>query len=200
MQEFVISLMDRFGYPGILFLITLENIFPPIPSEVILTLGGFMTTYTDMSILGVTLFSTFGSLLGAIILYSVGKLLRGDRLMYVVSGRLGRLLHFKAEDVSRSIEWFRKKGTKSVFFCRFIPIVRSLISIPAGMCEMNPTIFLLYTTVGSAVWNAVLITLGSIVGENWEEISTVLHRYSSMTRILLIALVALLLFRRLRKK
>lgn len=199
MQEFIISLMDRFGYPGILFLITVENLFPPIPSEVILTLGGFMTTYTSMTILGVTIFSTLGSLLGAIILYGVGKLLSSERLMYLASGPVGRILHFKPEDISRSVENFHKKGTKSVFYCRFIPILRSLISIPAGMCSMKPSLFLLYTTIGSLVWNAVLITLGSIVGENWTQITDLMSRYSGLTRVVLIGLLAFLLFRRVNR-
>lgn len=200
MQELIISLLNRFGYPGILFLITLENVFPPIPSEVILTLGGFMTTYTSMSIFGVVLFSTFGSLLGAIILYSVGKILNRDRLMRLVSGKIGRVLHFHPEDVARSVEHFQKKGDKTVFFCRFIPILRSLISIPAGISEMDPTRFLIYTTAGSIIWNAVLVTLGSIVGENWEQISTLFSRYSFITRCILSGAVILFLYKHCRKK
>lgn len=200
MQQFIISLMDRYGYIGILFLITLENVFPPIPSEVILTLGGFMTTYTSMSIFGVVLFSTFGSVLGAIILYYAGKLLNRERLMRLVSGRLGKILHFSAEDVCRSIDWFQEKGNKTVFFCRFVPILRSLISIPAGMSEMDPARFLVYTTVGSALWNVVLVTLGSIVGENWTMISGIFHEYSHITGIVLAVLALFMLYRYIRKK
>lgn len=200
MQEFIISLMDRFGYPGILFLITLENVFPPIPSEVILTLGGFMTTYTSMSILGVVLFSTFGSLLGAIILYCAGKLLNEERMIRLVSGKVGRILRFHPEDVCRSMEWFQKKGNKTVFICRFIPILRSLISIPAGMSKMEPTRFLIYTTAGSIIWNAVLVVLGSIVGENWTQISEIFGKYSFVTRLILLGTVALFFYKHYAKK
>lgn len=200
MQEFIISFMNRYGYSGIFFLITIENLFPPIPSEVILTMGGFMTTYTSMHIIGVIIFSTFGSLLGAIILYYAGKLLNRERLMKIVSGKAGKILRLNADDIGKSVDWFYYKGNKTVFFCRFVPILRSLISIPAGMSNMNPTKFLLYTTAGSIIWNAALVWLGSVVGESWEEINRVLGEYAHLTRYVLIALCLLFLFRRFRKK
>lgn len=200
MQELIISLMNRFGYPGILFLITIENLFPPIPSEVILTLGGFMTTYTSMTVFGVILFSTIGSLLGAIILYAVGSILNQERLITLSMGPVGRILHFDTADICRSIVRFREKGTKTVFFCRFIPILRSLISIPAGICKMEIKLFLLYTTLGSLIWNTVLVTLGSIVGENWISISELFHKYSNLTKIGLLILLAFFLYRHFRRK
>lgn len=200
MQEFIVSLMGKFGYPGIFFLITIENLFPPIPSEVILTMGGFLTTCTPMRISGVILFSTLGSLLGAIILYYIGKLLNKERLMRLVSGRTGRLLHLHAEDIENAAVWFEKKGGKAVFFCRLIPILRSLISIPAGMSEMNQIKFLLYTTAGSLLWNTVLVVLGSILGESWMLIAIVLKRYSAITKIALGISALSILFYFHRKK
>ena len=200
MQEFIVSLIGKFGYPGIFFLITIENLFPPIPSEVILTMGGFLTTCTSMSVSGVILFSTLGSLLGAIILYYIGKLLNKERLMRIVSGKTGRLLHLNAEDIENAAVWFENKGGKAVFFCRLVPILRSLISIPAGMSEMNQVKFLLYTTAGSLLWNTVLVVLGSLLGESWMFIAIVLKRYSTITKITLgiSALSAILYF--FRKK
>lgn len=200
MQDFIISLMDRFGYVGILLLITLENLFPPIPSEVILTLGGFMTTYTTMNVPGVILFSTLGSLLGAIILYFVGKILNQERLIALSMGPVGRILHFSTADICRSISRFREKGNATVFYCRFIPILRSLISIPAGICEMSQGRFLIYTTLGSLLWNTVLVTLGSIVGDNWQQISGIFDKYSAITKILLVLFLALFLIKHFRKK
>jgi len=200
MQDFIISLMDRFGYVGILLLITLENLFPPIPSEVILTLGGFMTTYTTMNVPGVILFSTLGSLLGAIILYYVGKILNQERLIALSMGPVGRILHFSTADICRSISRFREKGNATVFYCRFIPILRSLISIPAGICEMSQGRFLIYTTLGSLLWNTVLVTLGSIVGDNWQQISGIFDKYSAITKILLVLFLALFLIKHFRKK
>ena len=137
--------MNDFGYLGIMFLIAIENIFPPIPSEVILTFGGFMTTYSELTILGIIIFSTIGAVIGALVLYLVGRILKKERLMALASGKVGKALRFKKEDIEKADKWFTEKGTKAVFFCRCIPIVRSLISIPAGMNGMKIPTFLLYT-------------------------------------------------------
>ena len=133
MQEMVLSIMEQFGYFGVFFLIAVENIFPPIPSEVILLFGGFMTTFTKLSVVGVIIAATLGSLLGAIVLYFIGKILNKERLKRIVSGKIGKVLRLKESDIDKADHWFDTKGNKTVFFCRFIPIVRSLISIPAGM-------------------------------------------------------------------
>ena len=131
LQYWMISIMNHYGYLGIALLILIENLFPPIPSEVILTFGGFLTTYTNMNLIGVILFSTLGSVLGAVCAFiRFGSLVPVFKLEAIVEGRLGKLLHFKKEDVSHAVEWFDSKGNYTVFFCRFIPIVRSLISIP----------------------------------------------------------------------
>lgn len=191
MQEFIISLMGQFGYFGVFFLIALENIFPPIPSEVILLFGGFMTTYTSLHIALMIVAATLGSLLGAIVLYYIGKILNKERLKKIVSGKVGKVLRLKEKDIDMADHWFDTKGNKTVFFCRFIPIVRSLISIPAGMSEMPMAKFLLYTTVGSAIWNTVLIVIGNRVGENWESILGVFDQYSHIVLILLILIFIL---------
>ena len=140
MQSWMISIMDHYGYLGIALLILIENLFPPIPSEVILTFGGFLTTYTKMNLIGVILSSTIGSVLGAVVLYQIGSLVPVSKLEEIVNGRIGKLLHFKKEDVSHAVEWFDSKGNYTVFFCRFIPIVRSLISIPAGIAQIFKTL------------------------------------------------------------
>ena len=191
MQEFIINLMNQFGYIGIFLLIAIENIFPPIPSEVILSFGGYMTTYSNLNVPLVILSATLGSLLGAIVLYAIGKILNKERLMKIVSGKVGKILHLKKEDIESADKWFDTKGEKCVFFCRFIPIVRSLISIPAGMSEMNIPKFLIYTTIGSLIWNSVLVVVGSIVGENWENIVNIFDTYSTITLILLIIIFIL---------
>lgn len=191
MQEFIISLMGQFGYFGVFFLIALENVFPPIPSEVILLFGGFMTTYTSLNIALMVVAATLGSLLGAIVLYYIGKILNKERLKKIVSGKVGKVLRLKEKDIDMADHWFDTKGNKTVFFCRFIPIVRSLISIPAGMSEMPMAKFLLYTTVGSAIWNTVLVVIGNRVGENWESILGVFDQYSHIVLILLILIFIL---------
>lgn len=185
MQEIILSIMNQFGYLGIFLLIAIENIFPPIPSEVILLFGGFMTTYTKLNILGIIISSTLGSICGAIILYYIGKIFNKDRLKRLISGRLGSIVRLKNSDIDKADKWFDTKGQKAVFFCRFIPLIRSLISIPAGMSEMPILRFLVYTTLGSLIWNIVLIVLGSIVGSNWISILSILDTYSHIAVIVL---------------
>ncbi|MBO5167392.1 MAG: DedA family protein [Lachnospiraceae bacterium] len=185
MQSFIISLMNKYGYAGIFFLITIENLFPPIPSEVILTMGGFLTTCTTMSVPGVIAFSTLGSLLGAIILYYLGKCLKKERLLRLVNSKAGRFLRLKSSDIEHSVDRFAQRGNKAVFLCRLVPILRSLISIPAGICEMHQGKFLLYTTLGSLLWNTILVTLGHFLGESWHVVSDILSQYSLVTKIIL---------------
>ena len=186
MEEFILSMMNQFGYIGVFLLIAIENIFPPIPSEVILLFGGFMTTYSELNIVLMIIFATLGSLIGAIVLYYIGKILNKDRLKKIVSGKIGKILRLKNSDIDKADEWFDTKGNKTVFFCRFIPIVRSLISIPAGMSEMPLGKFFLYTTVGSLIWNTVLIIIGAIVGENWKSILNIFDTYSHIVLVLLV--------------
>lgn len=188
MENFMIDIMQQFGYLGVFLLIAIENIFPPIPSEVVLLFGGFMTTYTGLNIVAMVIAATLGSLFGAIVLYYIGKILNKERLKKIVSGKIGKVLRIKIEDIDKADEWFDTKGNKTVFFCRFIPIVRSLISIPAGMSEMPMGKFLIYTTAGSTIWNTVLIVIGSKVGENWVNILNIFDQYSHITLIVLIVI------------
>lgn len=190
MQEIIISIMNNWGYLGIALLIAVENIFPPIPSEVILTFGGFMTTYSNLKLIGIIISSTIGSVLGAIILYLIGRIINKERLEKIVEGKIGTILHFKKQDIEKANSWFEKRGKSTVFFCRFIPIVRSLISIPAGITKMKFFSFVLLTTVGSIIWNSVLAYLGVIAGASWETVVAYIDSYS---KIVLIFMVILLL-------
>ncbi|MFR1755884.1 DedA family protein [Thomasclavelia spiroformis] len=191
MQEIILNIMNQFGYLGIFLLIAIENIFPPIPSEVILLFGGFMTTYTKLNILGIVIASLLGSLSGAIMLYYIGKIFNKNRLKKIISGKVGKILRLKNSDIDKADKWFDTKGQKTVFFCRFIPLIRSLISIPAGMSEMHMSKFLVYTTIGSLIWNTVLIVIGSIVGNNWTSILSVLDTYSKIV-VIVMAIVVIL--------
>ncbi len=188
MQEFIVKMMDQFGYLGISLLIAIENLFPPIPSEIILTFGGFMTTQTNMTIPGVVLWATVGAVVGALILYAVGRILAPERLEKLLSGKLGKALGFKQGDLLKAADWFNRKGSITVFFCRCIPIVRSLISIPAGMANMKMLPFLLMTTIGTLIWNIVLVVLGAAAGDAWEHIAGYVDAYS---HVILIALIVI---------
>ena len=192
MQEIILNIINQFGYIGVFILIAIENIFPPIPSEVILTFGGFLTTYTTMNVWGVIAAATMGSVAGAIILYIIGRILNAQRLARLFDSRLGKLLHLKKEDVRKAERWFLKHGNKAVFFCRFVPIVRSLISIPAGVAKMQMFPFLSLTFIGTFIWNVVLVFLGRIAGNTWETIAGYVDVYAMVALVVfvLIAIVA----------
>lgn len=186
MINFIFSFIDHFGYLAIAFLIAIENIFPPIPSEVILSFGGFMTHKTQLTILGLIIASTIGSLIGALVLYWIGSLLTEKRLKQLFQHHLFKKLGFKADDVGHSIKWFEKYGVKAIFFGRFIPVIRSLISIPAGIAKVKLSQFVILTSLGSLIWNAVLLYLGSYMGSQWKKIVLIFEEYSLITAILII--------------
>lgn len=177
MEKWIEQLMNDWGYFGVAFLVALENLFPPIPSELILTFGGFMTTRSEMTVLGVIVASTIGSLVGAIILYSIGKLVQLARLKKLISGKLGKVVRLKPQNIDSAVEWFQTHGFITVFLCRFIPVIRSLISIPAGVARMPIVVFIHYTALGIIIWNTVLIVLGAWAGENWTMILTLFDHY-----------------------
>lgn len=200
MQDFLVYIMDTYGYLGVCFLIAVENIFPPIPSEVILTFGGFMTTYTRMTVPGVVIFSTIGSTIGALVLYRIGLELTPERLESLADGKLFRLLGFEKEDMRKTIQWFDKHGKKAIFFGRCVPIIRSLISVPAGMAEISIPLFLIYTITGSTIWNILLVSLGAALGASRENVLVYINRYSAVIKILLLAVVIILVIQSVSKK
>lgn len=184
METWIQSIMEDFGYIGVFFLIMLENLFPPIPSEVILTFGGFMTTFTDLSVTGVIIASTLGSVAGGIILYGIGLLLDVERLVKIVD-KYGRILRLTRNDVYKADSWFDHYGFWTVFFGRFVPVIRSLISIPAGMSNMKFWLFLLLTTLGTLIWNTVLVHIGAALGDNWTKIVEVMDVYSNIAYVVI---------------
>jgi len=184
MEAWIADWMNQFGYLGVFLLILIENIFPPIPSEVILTLGGFMTTTTMMTKFGIIVASTAGSVAGAAILYWIGTLLDVERLEKIVR-KYGKFLRLTIKDIHKADAWFDKYGVWAVFFGRLVPLVRSLISIPAGMSNMKFSLFLLFTTLGTLIWNTVLVSVGAAVGENWDEIVGYMDIYSNIVYAIL---------------
>lgn len=200
MEELIIEIMNKYGYMGICLLITVENLFPPIPSEIILPFGGFMTTYTNLSVFGVIFFSTIGSTVGALILYRIGAFFTPQKLERILNTRACRLLGFKKDDIEKTVSWFERKGKKSVLFGRCVPIIRSLVSIPAGMTGMPLPVFFLYTIIGSTIWNFLLVSLGAALGASWDVVQEWLSAYSQLTKALLWTGIAVLIFLKIRKK
>ena len=177
----VTGVIVSFGYWGVVFLMVAENLFPPIPSEVILPLAGFLVWRDDLGFVPVLGVSILGSLLGAFILYSLGRW--GGRELVL---RHARLLRVKEAELDRADDWFDRYGGVVVLVGRLVPGVRSVVSIPAGMAEMPLGQFALLTTLGSSVWNALLIGAGWTLGENWERVS---HFVDSVSNYALVVLL-----------
>ncbi|CUL39652.1 DedA family protein [Listeria monocytogenes] len=188
METWITSIMADFGYIGIFVLIMVENLFPPIPSEIILTFGGFMTTVTSLNVVMVIIVATLGSVVGAILLYKVTSYFGKERLTKIVL-KYGRILRLKESDIERAENFFLKYGSWAVFLCRMIPLIRSLISIPAGMTKMKMSKFLILTTAGSLLWNTVLIGLGAMLGESWSEIVVFMDSFSTIIYSIIAILV-----------
>ncbi|MBC2260218.1 DedA family protein [Listeria sp. FSL L7-0091] len=201
METWITSIMADFGYIGIFVLIMVENLFPPIPSEIILTFGGFMTTVTSLNVVMVIIVATLGSVVGAILLYKVASYFGKERLTKIVL-KYGRILRLKESDIERAESFFLKYGSWAVFLCRMIPLIRSLISIPAGMTKMKMSRFLILTTAGSLLWNTVLIGLGAMLGESWNEIVVFMDSFSTIiySVIAILVVVGLGFFFRARFK
>lgn len=199
MQDWIVQFMENHGYAGIFLMIFLENVFPPIPSEVILTFGGFMTTHSRLIVPFVIFCATAGSVAGAAVLYAIGRLISVDRLERTVR-RWGRVLRLKPGDLSKASVWFERYGYRAIFFCRMIPLIRSLISIPAGMAKMNFLFFLLYTTAGTLIWNTILVLLGASLGKSWDKVLEWMDLYSHITYALIIIAIAALIFYWFKRK
>ncbi|WEK12596.1 MAG: DedA family protein [Candidatus Microbacterium phytovorans] len=164
----VVSLMEVIGAPGAGIAIAAENLFPPLPSEVILPMAGLAASRGSFGLVEALLWTTAGSVVGALLLYGLGAWLGLRRLRAVVA----RLPLLHVEDVDRTVAWFARHGGKAVFFGRMIPIFRSLISIPAGVVRMPLWRFVLLTLAGSAVWNSVFVLAGFFLGESWHVVET----------------------------
>ncbi|MER6187497.1 DedA family protein [Streptomyces sp. NPDC001652] len=194
--QWINGLMDTLGAPGAGLAIALENLFPPLPSEVILPLAGFAASTGRMSLWGALLWTTAGSVIGALALYGVGALLGRDRTVAIAA----RLPLVKTSDIEKTEAWFLRHGTKAVFFGRMIPIFRSLISVPAGVERMPLPVFLGLTTLGSALWNTAFVMAGYTLGANWTQVTDVVSTYSKIVLALAAAAVVAFLAVRLRRR
>ena len=163
------ELIAAIGYPGIVAVMAIENIFPPIPSEAVLPFAGALAADGELNFWGVVAAGTAGSVLGAVVLYAVGYVAHEAGVRRLVAA-YGRFVFISEHDLDRAAGWFQRYGEAVIFFGRLIPIIRSLVSIPAGYTRMNPVRFLLYTTLGTALWSLLLTYAGWVLGENWETI------------------------------
>lgn len=198
-MDWTAQVMQAFGYPGLILIVLLENLFPPIPSEIVLPFAGFMAAQGTLTIPGAVLAATTGSVIGAVALYWIGLWFGRDRI-YALVRRYGRILTISTADVQRTEEWFEKYGPFTVFFCRMVPVMRSLISIPAGLVNMKMPMFIFYTTVGSLIWNLVLIALGAFLGNAWGQVSQWVNYYQDVVVVVIAVLLLAAAYQLVRRK
>ena len=197
MVEFAVGLIGSIGLWGAAVLIAIEVIVVPIPSELVLLLSGFNVAEGRFSLAGAILVTTLASLAGALFLYWVASAIGEERVLHLTR-RFGKFVGLKERDIHKTLAWFERHGSALVFFGRLIPIIRSLVSIPAGLTKMPLSKFILFTTLGSGIWNSIWISAGFFLGENWkvaEEFSNVIDviAYSAIA-----IFIALLIVRAIR--
>ena len=188
MNETITQLIQNYGYVAVALLIAAENIFPPIPSELILTFTGFLTLSANLSVPGAIIASTIGAFIGAVTLYWVGTFFDQDRLSRFAASKVGRRFGLSQEKITKTENYFNSHGRAATFFGRFIPIVRSLISLPAGMSRFSLARFSFYTILGTAIWNTVLIDAGRFAGNAYQQ---VVQEFEGLSLIVLIAFCAI---------
>lgn len=183
------------GYPGITLIMLVENLFPPIPSELVMPFAGFLAARGQFNPLWVGVAGTLGSVLGAIALYYIGYL-AGEPLVRPFIKRYGKFFLLSEDDLNRSLKVFADHGDVMVFFGRVVPIIRSLISLPAGMNRMPLGRFLLFTTLGSAIWTSLLTVAGMVLGANWERVLDFIETYQKFVLAAIVVAVVAFVARR----
>ena len=191
--------MERLGYWGIALLMFLDNVFPPIPSEIIMPSAGYAASKGQLVLTGVIIAGSIGSLLAAALLYWVGYKCSHERLFRLID-RYGKYLFIKTEDVKTALQWFEQYGHRIVFFGRMIPAVRSLISIPAGMSRMPFWKFMFYSGLGTIIWTTFLACVGFYFGENQALMQQIFSQVGYIILFITVILVAYLLYRRHTRK
>ena len=185
MFDKIVEIVSAFGYIGVFLLMLLENIFPPIPSELIMPLAGFVAARGDLNFIAVILVGTAGSVVGALPWYYAGAKL-GQARMKRFAERWGHWLTLSPEDVDKASEWFDRHGKGAGFFGRLIPAVRTLISVPAGIAGMSMTKFLIYSTLGSLIWTALLALAGYLLESQYEKVSEYMNPISTGVVVLMV--------------
>ncbi|MGH3087831.1 MAG: DedA family protein [Rubrobacteraceae bacterium] len=196
MSEWVLEIMEGLGYLGLFLVLVIENVFPPIPSELVLPLAGFLVGLGQFNFWGAVAASTFGAVFGAWVLYALGRW--GGRPVVL---RYGRVLRVTEKDLANAEGWFERYGDWVVLFARLVPLARSIVSIPAGTMRMPILRFTLLTTLGTGAWNILLIYAGYLLGENWEAVSRWAGAYSDVVVFLMaVATVVFIAFEILRRR
>ena len=197
-SQWVLAVMDKLGLFGVTLMMFLENVFPPIPSELIMPAAGFAAAMGQMHLIAAIIAGTLGSVLGALPLYYLGTILDENRL-YRLAEKYGKYFLIKPEDVTSAQQWFDKYGKSVIYFGRMLPAIRSLISIPAGMARMPMLSFLMLTALGSAIWTTLLAYAGYVLGANYEAVATFIEPISKIVAIVVLSIAAIVIVMRVKK-
>ena len=192
---FCISVISSIGYFGVFLLMIMESMILPVPSELVMPFAGFLIASGEMNFWMIIIFATLGSLVGSLISYYLGKY-GGNKLVL----KYGNYFLLNEEHLKKTEKWFSKKGELTIFIGRFIPIVRHIISIPAGIGKMNLKKFMIYTLIGAGIWNAFLTYIGFILGNNWERIQEYSDYVSFGVLGILVILMGYFVYRQIKKK
>ncbi|HEX3034080.1 MAG TPA: DedA family protein [Thermodesulfobacteriota bacterium] len=194
MLNWINNTLDALGYPGIVLFMFLENVFPLIPSEAIMPFAGFMTAQGRFSFLGVIAAGMFGSVLGNLPLYYLGKFVGEERLKRWAD-QYGKWVGLTHRDIDKAKDWFDRHGSKTVFLCRLVPGIRSIISIPAGFADMRLSTFLFYSALGTGLWGTILAYLGRVLGKNYKQV----EQYMSLAGYIVLAIIVVICIRWIMK-
>jgi membrane protein DedA with SNARE-associated domain len=198
-NAWALNIISTLGYPGLGFVMFLENVFPPIPSELVLPLAGWLTLGEDakFTMLGVTLVGALGSVVGAFFFYGLGAWF-DERRVRALLQRYGKWFMLSEEDLDVALAWFDRYGDYVIFFGRMVPIVRSLISVPAGLASMPLGKFSLFTAVGTALWSFILAFAGRMLGENWHLVSDFIDKYENIVLVVVVLAFVYFIYTRWR--
>jgi membrane protein DedA with SNARE-associated domain len=212
LANWVQDVINQFGYFGVALLVVIENVFPPIPSEIVLPFAGFVAqqgasavnatadaAQSDTTVIGMMIAATVGSVVGALILYFVSAAIGPERLRGFVE-RFGKWFGVKSSDLVRAEEWFDRRSVAAVLVGRCVPLIRSIVSIPAGFRRMKLTSFVVLTAIGSAVWNIALIGAGAVLGDQWERVGEYVGVFQWLVIVAVLVLLVRFVVSRLKKR
>ena len=191
--DWLVNLITVIGYPGVMLSMFIESFFAPIPSEIILPFSGFVASSGALNIYLVVILASFSAYLGTLPFYLIGRWGKGKVDMFL--RKYGKFLFIKEEDLDKGYDIFSKHGNKMVFFGRLIPIIRTVISFPAGVADMNFALFSLYTFGGTLIWSSILAGAGYLLGDHWDTISTYVSKYEKIILVLLVIIAVLFVAR-----
>ncbi len=186
LATWVQDVIEQLGYLGVALLVVLENVFPPIPSEIVLPFAGFVAQRGSDSVVLMILAATVGSVIGALIMYWIAAII-GDERLHAFTRRFGKWVQIREADLTRAEEWFDRHAMSAVLVGRCVPLIRSVVSIPAGFRRMKLIPYIAYTFLGSLVWNIALVGAGAVLGENWERVEPVVATFQWIVIVVILA-------------